>query len=61
MDSGASDHFINDLCLFADYKKQPAVPIETAVGVIYGTGRGHVLVETPLGNMYLKTLFIVAI
>ena len=56
MDSGASDHFINDLHMFADYKKQPAVPIETAGGVIYGTGRGHVPVETPLGNAYLKNV-----
>ena len=56
MDSGASDHLINDLCLFADYKKQPAVPIETAEGVIYGTGCGHVLVEMPLGNVYLKNV-----
>ena len=56
MDSGASDHFINDLRLFAEYKKQPAVPIETAGGVIYGTGRGHIPVETPLRNAYLKNV-----
>ena len=56
MDSGASDHFINDLRLFTDYKKQSAILIETTGGVIYGTGHGHVPVETPIGSAFLKNV-----
>ena len=56
LNSGASNHYTSNRDYFITFDSSPPIPIETAGGIVYGCGRGDILLPLTCGTIRISNV-----